>query len=1199
MTRKTKSVLIFISILLVLMIFELLLKNHLNTTFSSNFNKERPNTLSLYLSMKDIEDINSINFQSKSQEERIISAEAILNGEELDVELSKINNIFDQYNQGNDLAFQLTLANSNLYKGHNKSYYVYKPNKINIKKQENFHSLAKSLGLYIQESSAVELIINGISYGDYIVSQVYNEEFLEDHDLVDSLVFEILPGRDDKLSINYIYRPLEYDFYDEHLDMFLSSINKRDRGLIDKFFDVDYISRIEVLQNKIKASNGFYINTNRRFILNGKNGKIYPVLESSDYINNKRTKYSELSFLRKQTNNNKNIKSLTKGYAKELSNDKAEGYIDKKDNGIVSVSRVDVKGNKTNYLDGIVMKFEDTVELYSGLDFTLDDNKIILNKGEYILREKLIIPLGTTLVIEEGTTIKIDEDVSIISYSPVEIKGTEKSPVKIEALDSKKPFGTVAVVGTGANKSSIEYLNLSGGSMAKGLGINFAGTMAFYYSDAEIKNSTFKNNNGYVALDFHKSKMTLMDSMLTDNRSHYLRAYGASGEVNRTAIEGNSNTGNFKGISLLKSEIDIKNSLFRDFSDTSLELGKNSRVNLYNNSFHRGNVALYITGKSQAILYENTFSGYDSVLKSYESQQANRINKLYILDNNFQGNNLTYNIGNNAIIYELYNETSYRNIYTENMNSIDRLFSEFSQIEEFNRHVENTIRSLTIGNQTAEIDHENKVIFLALDNGASTVQQITYEFNSDINEVYIRPIIVGLDNVEFIDSTEILIKNNEIYDFKDYIFYGKLSYRGGYQHESYDIYITTGQIPIAVIDTKNNQGQVQGIRHSSSTDSTIKIMSNYHGRYNNKALVASIRANGSAKRGYSFKLDKNYELEGMNRSKRWVLDGSFSDKSMIRSNLFYSIATKMSKEQGYEMILPQSKYIEVIIDGHYEGLYLLTENVDNKLLELEDYSKEENNNAVLYSSENKNANFHYENTILDAYPDYYKHFPQGLQPRRKDADPILGWRSGYTQLWPKEKEYGEEWSDLEEFVSFIALSPEQAFEEKIFNMIDKESFIDMWILLQLQGSLDGLLDKHYLFKQSGIESMWNIIPDNRSEGFGRNRTLRKSTHELWISNYLLERSMEIDSFRQSFVDRWNELLSSNLIGSEGIEGFIDEISSTIKDSHMRNSNKWPVANKVYTQQGDFSEEITYIKLWMNNRIEWLDLYINRVYNQGN
>jgi len=289
----------------------------------------------------------------------------------------------------------------------------------------------------------------------------------------------------------------------------------------------------------------------------------------------------------------------------------------------------------------------------------------------------------------------------------------------------------------------------------------------------------------------------------------------------------------------------------------------------------------------------------------------------------------------------------------------------------------------------------------------------------------------------------------------------------------------------------------------------------------------------------------------------------------------------------------------VIIDGYYEGLYLLTENVDDKLLELEEYSKDEITNAVLYKSENKNANFYYENTVLDAYSDYYKHLPQGLQPLRKDTDPILGWRSGYTQLWPKEKDYGEYWSELEDFLSFVALAPNHIFEDEVFHMIDEESFIDMWILLQIQGSLDGALDKHYLFKQNGLDGKWNITPDNRNEGFGRNRTLRKSTHELWVLNYLLQRSLEIDSFRESFLYRWNELLSNDVIGNESIEGIIDEIANTIKDPHLRNSNRWPVTNNVYTQQGDFNEELAYIKLWINNRIEWLDLYINRVFNESN
>ena len=98
------------------------------------------------------------------------------------------------------------------------------------------------------------------------------------------------------------------------------------------------------------------------------------------------------------------------------------------------------------------------------------------------------------------------------------------------------------------------------------------------------------------------------------------------------------------------------------------------------------------------------------------------------------------------------------------------------------------------------------------------------------------------------------------------------------------------------------------------------------------SMQIRVRGNSSRyfdKKGYLIRLtDKNgkykkKEVMGMAPHYEWALHGPYLDKSLIRNYMWYNIAGEI---MGYA---PNVRFCEVIMDGKYQGLYVMTETITN------------------------------------------------------------------------------------------------------------------------------------------------------------------------------------------------------------------------------------------------------------------------------
>ena len=143
-----------------------------------------------------------------------------------------------------------------------------------------------------------------------------------------------------------------------------------------------------------------------------------------------------------------------------------------------------------------------------------------LRRGTYRLPEHLVLPRDYNLYIESGTDLQLRAGVVLLVRGGLNISGTVDQPVTIRPIEPGQPFGTVAVVGDGSQRTDVTWLELSGGSDAWLDGAQFAGALSIHYQDSvSVSHTTIRDNQGADGLSIK----------LRGGRRHRLVIHGQPG----------------------------------------------------------------------------------------------------------------------------------------------------------------------------------------------------------------------------------------------------------------------------------------------------------------------------------------------------------------------------------------------------------------------------------------------------------------------------------------------------------------------------------------------------------------------------------------------------------------------------------------------------------------------------------------------
>ena len=186
------------------------------------------------------------------------------------------------------------------------------------------------------------------------------------------------------------------------------------------------------------------------------------------------------------------------------------------------------------------------------------------------------IPEGFKVVIKPGQKILITNKAFIISNSPWQIGGENKSVI---ISGDRKNLGGGILIGDTKEISSIkntEFSYLSGYDLEKNSEYIILGSINFHQTEVEMKNVRFKDIFSEDAINIFRSKFEITDAKYNNIFSDAIDIDFSAGKITKSDFKNiNNDAIDFSG-----SKVTINNANFNNVNDKIISAGEESEINI-------------------------------------------------------------------------------------------------------------------------------------------------------------------------------------------------------------------------------------------------------------------------------------------------------------------------------------------------------------------------------------------------------------------------------------------------------------------------------------------------------------------------------------------------------------------------------------------------------------------------------------------
>lgn len=209
------------------------------------------------------------------------------------------------------------------------------------------------------------------------------------------------------------------------------------------------------------------------------------------------------------------------------------------------------------------------------LSIDSDKKEISFTRGHWKLNQDLLIPKDFKVVIGQGMVLDLVNSAKILSYSPIEITGTEEHPVLITSSDAT---GQGITVINALEESIFRYVIFNNLSPPSHEDWELTGSINFYESPVQLHKSKFIGNvKGDDFLNIVRSNFIIKDNSFKNTFADALDIDFSSGKIENTSFQDCGMSGqDGDGLDLSGSSVNIENVIFENIGDKALSIGENS-----------------------------------------------------------------------------------------------------------------------------------------------------------------------------------------------------------------------------------------------------------------------------------------------------------------------------------------------------------------------------------------------------------------------------------------------------------------------------------------------------------------------------------------------------------------------------------------------------------------------------------------------
>ena len=355
-------------------------------------------------------------------------------------------------------------------------------------------------------------------------------------------------------------------------------------------------------------------------------------------------------------------------------------------------------------------------------------------------------------------------------------------------------------------------------------------------------------------------------------------------------------------------------------------------------------------------------------------------------------------------------------------------------------------------------------------------------------------------------------------------------------------------------------------------------------------------AQGAAKKSYSLEFRQDHsdeevlqgtELFGLRDDGDWILDAMNVDRARMRNRLSTDVWNAINT-LPYAVTEPKARngtrgrFVELIINGSYQGLYCMTERIDRKQLNID-----------------AEEGMMYKGTGWSTATE----FISGEASFNNIYDSWSGWELEYQGTNHIQAVPSVKWEPLRDLIRFTVNASDEEFIAQIPNRFDLTNLADYLLFMNIVGADDNTGKNCFFSFYSSNFSQFFITPWDLDGSWGRKWSgakidLREDdfigvTGPMRVDsrycrpNAFFQRVMALNpgNFRQILQQRWTLHRSGELTYNRFAER-LNTYGTLLTESGAwaREKERWPTnLNGI-----DLNTELAFMLNWINNRLQQMD-----------
>lgn len=328
--------------------------------------------------------------------------------------------------------------------------------------------------------------------------------------------------------------------------------------------------------------------------------------------------------------------------------------------------------------------------------------------------------------------------------------------------------------------------------------------------------------------------------------------------------------------------------------------------------------------------------------------------------------------------------------------------------------------------------------------------------------------------------------------------------------------------------------------------------------------------------------NRDLSVMGMDAHHEWVLNGPYLDKSLVRNYMWYNIAGEIMD------YAPNVRFCEVILDGEYQGLYLMVESVtsgDGCRLDLSVNVQDRKVTGYLLRIDRPTQAELTDVRNIDTFLERSGQLRQDISVRYP----------GRNNLTPEMARRIEvEFSEFERALySYDYDSQEYGYQA----WIDVDSFVDYYLINELSANVDAGNYSTYIYKNLGGKykmCVWDF--NNACDNYQESETSPYGF--LLYDRPLYFMLFKDEAFVARVIQRYQELRKTYL-SEEYLMNYIDETIAYLGGAVERNFAVWGYTFQDETllvparrNLSSFDEAVEQLKSFLRQRGHWIDRNID-------